>query len=664
MVKFENITIPAADLGYENPMPDIKNVSYIHAGFEMTDRICEDEKTYLGKGMIPTLLPYKLQDGYDRTKREMSFKAAVVENKHIRAVFLPELGGRLWSLYDKDEERELLYVNPVFQPGNLGLRNAWFSGGVEFNVGIKGHNPLTCSKLYAAVDKTSDGEVLRLYEFERIRGVVYSVSAWVSDESHTLFLRCRIENPDDRVKDMYWWSNIAVPETKGTRIIVPAEDSFLSFYNADHYILDKAQIPYNDGTDVSYPSNIPTSRDFFYKIPKDTHKWIASIDEDGMGLLQCSGNKLFGRKLFVWGMAQGGRHWNEWLSEKDSAYIEIQAGLAHTQLEHIPMGGHEVWEWVEGYTLLKGEKDILHGDYKAAVEYIDENLVNKVGDPNKLYFPPDDSIISSEIICEGSGWGNLEEIIRGEKISKTLRFTNDSDSNTDMWKLLCEKGIFPCPTPDKAPESYVVGKYWLEKLSKLPEKTWYSSLHIGVILYALYTKGEAQLEDVKNVFEESDRLCENPWAKRNLAMLYKNEYNDPDRAVEYILEAFGMKPDCRALVKETAEILTSFGKDIEWLKIFDSLIPELKDLGRLKLYKAIALIHLDRLNEASEILCKDFVMPDVKEGELSVSHYWFELYRRLYAKETGSKYDPENKELIKAADNKYPLPYELDFRMH
>ena len=86
------------------------------------------------------------------------------------------------------------------------------------------------------------------------------------------------------------------------------------------------------GIDASYPSNIPTSRDFFYKIPEKSRKWIAAVDESGHGLLQCSTKRLFGRKLFVWGMAQGGRHWNEWLSEKGSAYIEIQAGLAHTQL--------------------------------------------------------------------------------------------------------------------------------------------------------------------------------------------------------------------------------------------------------------------------------------------------------------------------------------------
>ncbi|MCZ7665985.1 MAG: DUF5107 domain-containing protein [Chloroflexi bacterium] len=42
----------------------------------------------------------------------------------------------------KPSGRELLAKNPVFQPANLALRNAWFSGGIEWNIGAIGHSPL------------------------------------------------------------------------------------------------------------------------------------------------------------------------------------------------------------------------------------------------------------------------------------------------------------------------------------------------------------------------------------------------------------------------------------------------------------------------------------------------------------------------------------------
>ena len=430
MIRFENIIIPAASMGEPNPMPDIKNISYIHAGYEMTPAVTKEESKYIGKGMISTMLPYLQQDGYDRDKKLREFHGAILENDHLKAVFLPQLGGRLWSLYDKDEKRELLYVNPVFQPGNLALRNAWFSGGVEFNVGIKGHNPLTCSPLWCAVDKTPQGEILRLYEYERIRGVVYSVSAWLPEESNALYLKCRIENCSDEEKHMYWWSNIAVPETKGTRILVPAEDAFLCSYQADHYVLDKTDIPVHDGMDVSYPVNIPVSRDFFYKIPQASSKWIASANEKGEGLIQCSTNRLYGRKLFVWGQGQGGRNWNEWLSEEGSAYIEIQAGLAHTQLEHIPMPARTTWEWTECYTALKENAAVLHGNYTEAVTIVEDYLKERIGDTAKLTFPSDDEIVESRMIYNGSGWGAVEELVRGERISGKYCFPAANDSET------------------------------------------------------------------------------------------------------------------------------------------------------------------------------------------------------------------------------------------
>ena len=74
-------------------------------------------------------------------------------------------------------------------------------------------------------------------------------------------------------------------------------------------------------------------------------------------------------------------------------------------------------------------------------------------------------------------------------------------------------------------------------------------------------------------------------------------------------------------------------------------------------------MQLNRLNEAAEILKPGFEMPDIKEGEYSVSQLWFELYGKIFAKETGVVYSPNNKAFICAANLKYPLPAELDFRM-
>lgn len=136
MPLYETMTISATPLGKVNPLPDIMNNTYIHVDYEMTSVVTEEESRWIGWGMLPTMLPYLTQDGYTREQQETEFPTVVLENKYLRAVFLPTMGGRLWQLYDKIADRDLLYVNPVFQPCNLALRNAWFSGGVEFNVGM------------------------------------------------------------------------------------------------------------------------------------------------------------------------------------------------------------------------------------------------------------------------------------------------------------------------------------------------------------------------------------------------------------------------------------------------------------------------------------------------------------------------------------------------
>ena len=231
--------MPAADLGKENPLPDIKNISYIHAKIETTENVPEERKTYINKGMIQTMLPYLQQDGYNRDRKLRRFQSVVLENAYIKAVFLPELGGRLWSLVDKTQNRELLYCNPVFQPCNLALRNAWFSGGVEFNVSIKGHNPLTCEPLFVQKLTMSDGsEGVRMFAYERIRGIAYSIDAWIPQNGKHLCVRPTIENRTGKKIWMYWWSNIAVAQAPGIRVIAPARKTFVNYFGNDHYVLD------------------------------------------------------------------------------------------------------------------------------------------------------------------------------------------------------------------------------------------------------------------------------------------------------------------------------------------------------------------------------------------------------------------------------------------
>ena len=96
----------------------------------------DDKRKYFGWQAGRRVLPYRLQDNYSRKRSPYVMKVIVLENEILKATFWVELGGRLMSLIYKPLNRELLYNNPVFQPANLALRNAWFAGGIDRNRAI------------------------------------------------------------------------------------------------------------------------------------------------------------------------------------------------------------------------------------------------------------------------------------------------------------------------------------------------------------------------------------------------------------------------------------------------------------------------------------------------------------------------------------------------
>ena len=47
-LSFETIILNAASLGEFNPMPDLKNVSYIHVKFDTTPNVTDADKLHFG----------------------------------------------------------------------------------------------------------------------------------------------------------------------------------------------------------------------------------------------------------------------------------------------------------------------------------------------------------------------------------------------------------------------------------------------------------------------------------------------------------------------------------------------------------------------------------------------------------------------------------------
>ena len=83
--------------------------------------------------------PYSVRLDLSTEPRPVKHRVIVLENRYLRAEILPDMGGRLYRLYDKVAGQETFMVPPTVKYQNIALRGAWIAGGIEWNFGQTGH---------------------------------------------------------------------------------------------------------------------------------------------------------------------------------------------------------------------------------------------------------------------------------------------------------------------------------------------------------------------------------------------------------------------------------------------------------------------------------------------------------------------------------------------
>lgn len=625
-IKIESLTMPAVEKG---PCDCVPPIYRMHNSQQPQNALKGDsDELFLGYGFEAGGFPYTYQNNYSRELQNKTFKSVVLENEFIKAVFLPGLGGRLWSLSDKIAQRELLFVNPVFRLGNLATRNAWFSGGVEFNCGIIGHNAHTTEQIFSATGVSTDGTpYFRMYEFERIRAITFQIDCFLPENSKFLCVRCRILNETPHVVPAYWWSNIAVPAYKGGRVIVDADNAFSQPLGFVH----KDCLPMKDGKDITYPENTQNSYDYFWDIKQGSRKFITHVDADGYGLLQCSTNRLRGRKLFVWGQNKGSRRWQEFLSDGTSNgnYHEIQAGLAKTQYECVPMPPFTTWEWLECYGAASIDKQSAHADWQCAKNAANSfvNTALPSDDMENLLAYTHDTIATQKadiMLTLGSGWGALENERRRFVGAKSLAphlYFGEMGSEQKYWLYFLQNGSFE---EQKNIPSYMRQAEWTDLLQKSAatsgEWDWQVHTHLGFVAIS-----ENRLQEAQNYLRKSLALQRSKEALLGMSVLCDiNE--EADKAADFAIQAAALSSHNDHYAKYAAKAIYK-AKNYHRLLSYLNEHSSLWENARCRMYAACAYIAIGNLEKASELINANggLEVPDLREGETAVTELWLNL---------------------------------------
>ena len=602
----------------ENPLPPLRLLGDLHDDVDGTG-LDEEMARNIRYGHVSSVLPYLLQDDYSRELVPRETTVAILENSYLRAMVLLEFGGRLWSLQDKVADRELLYSNDRIQLGNLGLRNAWFPGGVEWNLGTTGHTALTCSPVHAASLGFPDGTPgLRIYEWERMRELVYQVDFRLGPRSRRLAVDIKVTNPNAHAVPVYWWSNVAVASSLGTRVVVPSHSAFEFTYARR---LRRVPVPRPGGADLTYPLAATRTADHFFELDPGRLPWIAAVDAAGVGLLQVSSGRLRGRKLFTWGSSPGGRRWQEFLTGSTESYFEVQGGLTRTQLEHVPLGPGASWSWTEVYGPVAVPAEAVHGEWADAVECLEPAVAEAQaefvlgGDARA-----DDR--QGERVHTGSGWGALESLRREmareppSPVIDRLFPRSSLGDDQESWIALLETGTLPPGTP----RSYVVGRSWSGLVEAAADSA-ASMLHRGVVRWSAGHR-EAAVE----AWEAACALEPDSWlALRNLASA-SGLMGAPGRSAEQYLRALDLMPDLPQLRVEAIEALIATDRLAEAIALAQTAPPS-SFAGRFRFLEArAAVLHGDN-GRAESILAGGLEIADLREGEVSLSDIWLAVHR-------------------------------------
>lgn len=646
-VRRDTTTLPAAESGPENPLPPLKPLDAAH-GLDDNDLrgLPRDMARQLGYEPLRSVLPARVRDGYGRERTPTSFDTLVIENTRLRVTVLPGLGGRIHSLFHKPTGRELLYRNPVFQPADFALNGAWYSGGIEWNIGATGHTALSCAPLHAARLTAPDGgEMVRLWEWERLRDIPFQVDLWLPEDSDFLHVGVRIRNPHERPVPVYWWSNIAVPEER--RVLAPADEAWHYGYART---LRKVPVPEHDGVDRTRPPRAEFPADYFYDVPDGARRWIAALDEDGHGLAQTSTPTLRGRKLFVWGTGTGGRRWQQWLTEPGTGgYAEIQAGLARTQLEHVRLDAESEFAWLESYGPLTADPDVVHGaDWAAArgeaQARLEQALPAAAVDAAYDQWRPRADAEPEETLAVGSGWGALE-VLRGQyKLPGTPFAEATLGPEQEPWLELLHSGAVPEPRRVGPPGPTLVAPHWRDMLETAPARP-HAEYHLGV---AQWHAGD--LAQAVRSWERGLELAPSRWPLLRCLAVADQESGHVERAADRYAEAFDdlcaerrddgvvWSAATAALGREAIAALVAAGRAQAARSVWDRLHAHTRQTGRFRLIEAQLLLAEGELRAARAVFDEGFEVADLREADEVIGEVW-------------------------AAVSDEPLPERYDFRM-
>ncbi len=284
------------------------------------------------QGSSGAVYPYPVIDRVADTATPETWTAVYLENRYVKIMLLPELGGRVQMALDKTNGYHFIYYNRVIKPALVGLAGPWISGGIEFNW-PQHHRPSTYMPVEWQLVEHADGSATVVCaEIERMFFTKGVHAFTLHPDRAVLQIDVQLSNRTDQPQTFLWWANPAVHVNDDYQSVFPPDVHAVM----DHGKRDVSDFPiatgtyykvnYAPGTDISRYKNIPVPTS--YMAHHSDFDFVGDYDHGkSAGMLHVANHHLVpGKKQWTWGNSTFGQAWDRHLTDSDGPYIELMCG--------------------------------------------------------------------------------------------------------------------------------------------------------------------------------------------------------------------------------------------------------------------------------------------------------------------------------------------------
>jgi tetratricopeptide (TPR) repeat protein len=268
--------------------------------------------------------PYTNLDWDSRAQKPVpvSYEALVLENEYLRVEFLPELGGRIYSAFDKVAKRHIFYHPTVIKPGRYNPRGAWPVGNLELYGPYDVHMITWPGEPWSwTVERQSDGSAtVVLSHVDHFFRDKISMSVTLRPGRAFLETTLKLHNKNLLPNRYLIWTNAGVAVSEGSRFVYPMTRTI------GHDSSALSSWPMINGVDMTWNKNNINMLGVFGLDISDDFMSIFDYSND-YGTI-CYTNRLLARGMKTWTFGSGQTAWRqaEQYTDKDGIYMEMQSG--------------------------------------------------------------------------------------------------------------------------------------------------------------------------------------------------------------------------------------------------------------------------------------------------------------------------------------------------